>query len=67
MSSPIVIAALYRFVRLDNYQDLRQPLLQFMLDHEIRGTLLLAAEGINGTVAGAQASIDGLARLLAPG
>jgi UPF0176 protein len=60
MSSPIVIAALYRFVRLDNYQSLRQPLLQFMLDRQIRGTLLLASEGINGTVAGEQAAIDAL-------
>jgi UPF0176 protein len=60
MSSPIVIAALYRFVRLDNYQSLRQPLLQFMLDRQVRGTLLLASEGINGTVAGEQAAIDAL-------
>ena len=60
MSSQIVIAALYRFVRLDNYQSLQQPLLQFLLDQQIRGTLLLAAEGINGTVAGEQAAIDAL-------
>jgi len=60
MSSSIVIAALYRFVRLDNYPSLRQPLLQFMLDRQIRGTLLLASEGINGTVAGEQAAIDAL-------
>jgi UPF0176 protein len=57
MSSPIVIAALYRFVRLDSFESLRQPLLQFMLDNQVRGTLLLAAEGINGTVAGSEASI----------
>ena len=44
MSSPITIAALYRFVRLDNFKELRQPLLQVMLDNQVRGTLLLAAE-----------------------
>ena len=60
MSSQFVIAALYRFVRLDDYQSLQQPLLDFMLEHRIRGTLLLAAEGINGTVAGTQDSIDEL-------
>jgi len=60
MSSPIVIAALYRFVRLDNFESLRKPLLQFMLDNQVRGTLLLAAEGINGTVAGSEASIERL-------
>ena len=58
MSSPIVIAALYRFVRLDNHQLLRQPLLHFLLEHQVRGTLLLAAEGINGTVAGEATAIE---------
>jgi UPF0176 protein len=58
MSSSIVIAALYRFVRLDNYQLLRQPLLDLMLEHQVRGTLLLAAEGINGTIAGNAAAIE---------
>ena len=60
MSSRIVIAALYRFVRLDNFEALRQPLLDFMLENKIRGTLLLAAEGINGTVSGSPQAIDRL-------
>jgi UPF0176 protein len=60
MSSPIVIAALYRFVRLDNFKELRQPLLRVMLNNQIRGTLLLAAEGINGTVAGEESAIERL-------
>lgn len=64
MESRYAIAALYRFVRLDNYPDLRKPLLDFMLRHEIRGTLLLAAEGINGTVAGAESAIDALLEYL---
>jgi len=64
MSSRIVIAALYRFVRLDNFSDLRQPLLQLMLDMQIRGTVLLAAEGINGTVAGSEAAIEYLLEYL---
>ena len=58
--SAIVVAALYRFVRLDNYRELRQPLLKMMLKNHVRGTLLLAAEGINGTVAGSQKAIDQL-------
>ena len=56
--SRIVVAALYRFVSLDNYTELRQPLLKQMLKNNIKGTLLLAKEGINGTVAGTQSSID---------
>ena len=54
----IVVAALYHFVSLDNYQELRQPLLRLMLKNNIKGTLLLAQEGINGTVAASQPSID---------
>lgn len=64
MNSPIVIATLYRFVHLDNFAELRAPLLQVMLDKQVRGTLLLAAEGINGTVAGSRASIDYLLNTL---
>ncbi len=60
MSSAIVIAALYRFVKLDDFESLRQPLLEIMLENQVRGTLLLAAEGINGTVAGSQAGIGRL-------
>lgn len=58
--STIVVAALYRFVHLDNYRELRQPLLNLMLNNHVRGTLLLASEGINGTVAGSQEAIDKL-------
>ncbi len=60
MNSRIVIAALYRFVRLDNFTELREPLLRVMLDNGVRGTLLLAAEGINGTVAGSAEGIEAL-------
>lgn len=56
----IVVSALYHFVTLENYQALRQPLHDFMIDNDIRGTLLLAQEGINGTVAGSKQSIEKL-------
>lgn len=56
----VVVSALYHFATLEDYQELRQPLYDFMLSNEIRGTLLLAKEGINGTVAGTQSSIDKL-------
>ncbi|MFK5915148.1 MAG: rhodanese-related sulfurtransferase [Woeseiaceae bacterium] len=58
--SKIVISALYHFVILDDYVSLRQPLLDLMLKNNIKGTLLLANEGINGTVAGSQESINAL-------
>lgn len=58
--SQIVVCALYKFVTLDDYQDLRQPLQNLMEAHAIRGTLLLAREGINGTVSGTRHAIDAL-------
>ncbi len=55
---PVRVAALYRFARLDNYRDLREPLEQLCRKHGIGGTLLLAHEGINGTIAGTPEGID---------
>ena len=57
---PIVVSALYHFVVLDDYQDMRKPLYDYMVEQNIKGTILLAREGVNGTVAGMQASIDRL-------
>lgn len=56
----IVVCALYKFVSLDDYQALKTPLLNLMLAEKIRGTLLLASEGINGTVAGSRQAINKL-------
>lgn len=57
-NSKIVVCALYHFVSLDDYQTLQQPLLKIMLENRVKGTLLLASEGINGTIAGDRAGID---------
>lgn len=54
----VVVAALYKFATLENYRELREPLLQVCLDAGIKGSLLLAHEGINGTIAGARADVD---------
>lgn len=56
--SKIVVCALYHFVSLDDYQTLQQPLLDIMLNNHVKGTLLLASEGINGTIAGERAGVD---------
>lgn len=58
--SQIVVCALYKFVNLPDYHQLRQPLHDVMETNAIRGTLLLAREGINGTVAGSRTAIDTL-------
>ncbi len=53
-----VVAALYKFVRLPDFETLRSPLHKVMTDHEVRGTVLLAAEGVNGTIAGTREGVD---------
>jgi UPF0176 protein len=50
-------AALYKFVELPDYAALQAPLLACCEANGVRGTLLLAAEGINGTIAGPQAGV----------
>ena len=49
--------AMYHFVSLPHFKTLREPLLNFCVSQNIKGTLLLADEGINGTVAGSENSI----------
>jgi len=60
----IVVAALYHFASLEDYQDMRQPMQNFCDEHGIKGSLLLAREGINGTVAGSREGIDALLKFL---
>ena len=64
-TAPIVVCAMYKFVTLEDFEDLRQPLLDVMETNEVRGTLLLAKEGINGTVAGSREGVDALLAWLA--
>ena len=54
----IVVAALYRFVSLPNYRDLRPSIESVMTRSQVKGSLLLASEGINGTIAGTRQGID---------
>jgi len=50
-------AALYKFVELPDYAALQAPLLACCEAQGVKGTLLLAAEGINGTIAGPEAGV----------
>ncbi len=55
-----VIAALYAFAPLPAYESLQAPLQELCAQNQIVGTLLLAAEGVNGTVAGPAEGIENL-------
>lgn len=54
---PICVAALYKFTPFADHGTLQGPLLQCCRAEGVRGTLLLAQEGINGTIAGSDAGI----------
>lgn len=56
----IAVAALYQFTRFDDPAGLRAPLQERCEAHGIKGTLLLAHEGINGTIAGEAAALEGV-------
>ena len=54
----LVVAAVYKFVKLTDCAAMRKPLLAQCDTLGITGTLLLAEEGINGTIAGTRSGID---------
>ena len=55
--SPLHVAALYRFTPFENPAALKDPLLAVCNEGGVKGTILLASEGINGTIAGPATSI----------
>jgi len=54
----VTICALYKFAKLDDFEAMQQPLKDLMVSLGARGTILLAREGINGTICGSQAAIE---------
>ena len=61
------VAALYQFVSLPDFRELREPLRALCERLAIKGTILLAQEGINGTVAGTDEAVDSLIKELRAG
>lgn len=59
-NAPLVVAAVYKFVKLPDCEALRAPLQAQCDALGITGTLLLAGEGINGTIAGSRSAIDNI-------
>lgn len=59
-----VVAALYKFVALPDYVALRDALYQHLVLNKVKGTLLLAEEGINGTICGTREGIDAVRQWL---
>jgi UPF0176 protein len=56
--SDIRVTALYKFVSFDDPNALREPLYEALSELGIKGTILLATEGVNGTIAGPAAAME---------
>jgi UPF0176 protein len=57
---PVKVAAFYQFAALPDFRELRGPLRAICAGLELKGSVLLAHEGINGTLAGSADAIDAL-------
>lgn len=58
--SKYVVCALYRFVPLPQYKEIQPSLQAKMIENQVKGTLLLAEEGVNGTISGSRSGINSL-------
>jgi len=54
----IVVTTFYHFIDLPNYEAMKDPLLEFCKKHDLKGTILLAKEGINSTISGKKEDIE---------
>ena len=64
---PLKVAAFYQIAALPDFRELREPLRAVCADLGLKGSVLLAHEGINGTVAGDAGAIDALVEELRAG
>jgi UPF0176 protein len=56
--SQYIVSAMYHFATLEDFENLRDPLLNTMKDNNVKGSLLLAKEGINGTIASTAEGVE---------
>ena len=63
-TTDLVVATFYKFVRLNDYREMRTPIYDFCFEIGLFGTILLAEEGINGTMSGSSEAIEALLELL---
>jgi UPF0176 protein len=60
----VVVAAFYHFTPLPDYREMQEILSEFCQLYDLKGTILLAPEGINSTIAGSRKGIDSLLSFL---
>ena len=60
----IVVAAFYKFARFPKCDKMQKKLKNFMVEHDVKGTVLVALEGINGTISGKREDIDAVMKFI---
>ncbi len=60
----IIVVTFYKFVPLDDAKNLRVQLSDICNKNGVKGTILLASEGINGTISGSRDGIDAVLTIL---
>ena len=60
----IQVCAFYKFIPIKDLPSLRETLLQDLRDYQIKGTIIIAEEGINGTISGEASSMQSLINTL---
>ena len=60
----IKVVTFYHFVKLDDCEKLQPTWKQFMIDHNVRGTILVTPEGVNSTISGPHAGVDAVLAML---
>ncbi|MBK67385.1 MAG: hypothetical protein CMP22_04550 [Rickettsiales bacterium] len=58
VETPIVVATFYGFADLTDLEDVKERYKQEMMDHDVKGTILVTPEGINATISGPRQGVD---------
>ena len=58
MKENIIISSFYHFQELPKYEELKEELLNFCIEHDMKGTILLAREGVNSTISATRDNMD---------
>lgn len=57
---PYIIVTFYKFIPLEHYESMREPILTCMKANQVKGTVILASEGVNGSFCGTREEITPL-------
>lgn len=60
----VIVTAFYHFMNLPHFEELKPPLMEFCNSQELKGTVLLAKEGVNSTISGSRSGINNLYQYL---